>query len=52
MGVPIKEPKTPPWPTQHSSRRLTGKKTYVADGESTAGHILNGQLVVSSLKAD
>lgn len=52
MGVPIKEPKTPPWPSQHSPRASTGKRTYVADGESTAGHVLDGQLVVASLKAD
>jgi hypothetical protein len=32
----------------HIMAKLHGR-TYVADGESTTGHILNGELVVTSL---
>lgn len=53
IGVPISEPKTPPWDKLAvlfvNTQRQGGGGTYVADGEGTTGHVFNGQLVVASL---
>lgn len=50
IGVPISEPKTPPWDKLAVLFLNTQRQeTYVADGEGTTGHVFNGQLVVTSL---
>lgn len=49
MGVPIREPKTPPLAVVSGGYHDYQKGTYVADGKCTSGHVFNSQFIIPSL---
>lgn len=55
MGVPIRDPKTPPYRKNISGGKKTLplnislRATYIANGECATSHILDGQFIITRL---